>query len=190
MVLAVSLFAGCSSDSEKQASANSSGEKNEVSGADSPGSSAAPSKPSDSLPPGDTSGEDPGSDDGKTNAGGLDPAVKYPKLGELSTAIAAKGEVAACTEVQARLRTYRAIAANAPVSDLGLLQSSLDEFEQNVYTVADQQDWGDRMIERLTNVRRLWANAMAQAEDGAAAKKQSAEALKTLDEALAVDCPT
>ena len=60
-------------------------------------------------------------------------------------------------------------------------------------TQSDDQDWGDRIIEQTTNVRREWVTALAAERDGdsAAADDHDATAVEYLDQAIDdAACPT
>ena len=73
------------------------------------------------------------------------------------------------------------------------LLDAIDEFEAQVDTQSDDQDWGDRIVERLTNVRREWATSLAAQRDGdeAAAQEHADAALGHLDRAIDdAGCPT
>lgn len=100
-------------------------------------------------------------------------------------------EVELCRAIVVRLGEYRDAATNlAP--DLFLLEA-LDEFEAQVDTLSDDQDWGDRIIEDLTTVRREWVTALAAQSSGdeAEAERRNDAALASLDEAIDdAACPT
>ena len=69
-----------------------------------------------------------------------------------------------CAAVVERLTEYRDLAASGGVDQQ--LVEALDEFEAQVDTQSDDQDWGDRIVEQLTNVRREWVTALAAEESG------------------------
>ena len=105
------------------------------------------------------------------------------------------GEAEICTNVLARLGEYRAaiVAAGTNADQLGILFENLTDFESDIYTQAEQQDWGDRIIEDLTTARRHLAEARAAAteSDEQAVEESTAATLDALDTAVArADCPT
>lgn len=74
-----------------------------------------------------------------------------------------------------------------------VLVAQLAEFEGQIDTQADDQEWGDRIIEDLTGVRREWVTARSAASDGDDEKAQEHgdAAIDLLDRAIdRSDCPT
>ncbi len=100
-------------------------------------------------------------------------------------------EAELCDAIVVRLGDYRdAVADELPTQDL---LDAIDEFEAQVDTQSDDQDWGDRIVEQLTNVRREWATSLAAQRDGdeAAAQQHADAALGHLDRAIDdAACPT
>jgi hypothetical protein len=100
-------------------------------------------------------------------------------------------EAALCRAVVERLGEYRDVATDlAP--DRFLLEA-LDEFEAQIDTLSDDQDWGDRIIEDLTTVRREWVTALSAESSGddAEAERRNDAALTSLGEAIDdAACPT
>ncbi|KUG57116.1 hypothetical protein AVL62_15090 [Serinicoccus chungangensis] len=72
------------------------------------------------------------------------------------------------------------------------LLPAVEDFELEVYSAAEQHDWGDQIIEQLTIARREWSTALAALSSGdeSLADEHAAEALTHLDAALTVDCPS
>ena len=69
----------------------------------------------------------------------------------------------------------------------------MSEFEADIFTLADNQEWGDRIIEQLVSVRREWANARAARNSGDddQASANATTAIELLDATIAsTDCPT
>lgn len=95
-----------------------------------------------------------------------------------------QGEAELCSGIVARLEEYRAVAADGRV-DQALLEA-LTEFQAQVDTQSDDQDWGDRIIEALTNTRREWATALAAEAQGddASAQERYTAAIGHLDTAI------
>jgi hypothetical protein len=99
-----------------------------------------------------------------------------------------------CAGVVARLEEYRSITASQP-APAPIVVDNLAQFTDEIFTLADQQVWGDRMIEELTTVRREWANAASalgaeDAEDAEAAEAAGAAAQDALTRAIdGADCP-
>jgi hypothetical protein len=96
-----------------------------------------------------------------------------------------------CAGVVARLEEYRSITASQP-APAPIVVDNLAQFTDEIFTLADQQVWGDRMIEELTTVRREWANAASAlgAEDAEAAEAAGAAAQDALTRAIdEADCP-
>ena len=100
-------------------------------------------------------------------------------------------EAELCAAIVERLEQYRDAAREQLPDDV--LIASIDEFEAQVDTLSDDQDWGDRIIEQLTNVRREWATARsaAQADEPDEAEARNEAAIGHLDQAIdTADCPT
>jgi hypothetical protein len=145
-----------------------------------------------------TTGAEAGSD--RTDPGATDPAAGpegAPDGGaepappvELAP-VAGGSEAELCAAIVARLGEYRAVAADGGVDQT--LLDALDEFEAQIDTQSDDQDWGDRIIEALTNVRREWVTALSaqdQGDEGEADERFDA-ALGHLDRAIDdAGCPT
>lgn len=124
-----------------------------------------------------TTQDDPDTATGDDTATEADPPVELsPVQGE--------GEAELCSGIVARLEDYRAVAADGGV-DQALLEA-LTEFQAQVDTQSDDQDWGDRIIEALTNTRREWATALAAEAQGddASAQERYAAAIGHLDTAI------
>lgn len=101
------------------------------------------------------------------------------------------GEAELCAGIVERLRAYRVAAAASPVPDQALIEQ-LTEFQAQVDTQADDQDWGDRITEDLTDVRREWATALAAANrgDDAEADERGEAAIEDIDRAIGrAGCP-
>lgn len=101
------------------------------------------------------------------------------------------GEVEICAGIVDRLRTYRRVVADNG-GPTRLILDSMAEFENEIFTLAENHDWGDRIIERLVHVRREWANSLAAASGGEpeASARAARAALGRLDTAIAeADCP-
>lgn len=100
-------------------------------------------------------------------------------------------EAELCRAVVERLGEYREVATDlAP--DRFLLEA-LDEFEAQIDTLSDDQDWGDRIIEDLTTVRREWVTALSAESSGddAEAERRNDAALTSLEKAIDdAACPT
>ncbi len=109
-----------------------------------------------------------------------------------AAAIVGADEVQRCAAVVQRLQEYRNLAAITGTTAVGQLFEAASDFEAELFTVAESQDWGDRIIEQLVNVRREWADARSAREtDPAAAEEHAATALALLDDTIAsADCPT
>lgn len=100
-------------------------------------------------------------------------------------------EAELCAAIVERLEQYRDAAREQLPDDVMI--ASIDEFEAQVDTLSDDQDWGDRIIEQLTNVRREWATARsaAQADEPEEAEARNEAAIGHLDQAIeTADCPT
>lgn len=105
--------------------------------------------------------------------------------------VAGGDEAELCAAIVARLGEYRAVAADGGVDQT--LLDALDEFEAQIDTQSDDQDWGDRIIEALTNVRREWVTALSAQDQGdeGGADERFAAALGHLDRAIDdAGCPT
>jgi hypothetical protein len=160
---------------------------------DDPSDSAARSSTADaatSTTDPDPSGDPATNDDATPTAGeGADGAeVDLPV--EL-TPVSGEGEAELCAAIVTRLEEYRDAASNGLPSQE--LIDALDEFEAQVDTQSDDQDWGDRIVEQTTNVRREWVTALAAERDGndADADGHNAAAVAFLDQAIdEAGCPT
>jgi len=107
------------------------------------------------------------------------------------TPVSGDTEAQLCEAILVRTAEYRvAVAAGIPGPEL---LDALEEFEAQVDTQSDDQDWGDRIIEQLVNARRELVTAVGAASDGddaAAASRQEA-GVDRLDRAIdEADCPT
>ena len=89
----------------------------------------------------------------------------------------------ACAAVIARLEQYSAAAKESSPQELQPLFEKLTEFEDNIFTFAQGEEWGDRIIEQLVVVRRLWTDAGSAdgRGDTEAATKAADEANDKLD---------
>ena len=97
-----------------------------------------------------------------------------------------------CRDAVERVPLYRDGADETPVPD-EVLAEQLAESEAQIDTQADDQDWGDRIIEDLTGVRRQWVTARSAASDGDDEKAQAhgRAAVDLLDHIVdRADCPT
>ncbi len=105
------------------------------------------------------------------------------------TPVTGTTETALCTAIVERLGQYRTAAADGipgqPLID------ALAEFEAQIDTQSDDQDWGDRIVEQLTNARREWATARSadSSGDSAEAARRAEAGRGRLDRAID-DCPT
>jgi hypothetical protein len=99
-------------------------------------------------------------------------------------------EAEICTAIVARLELYRAVVVDG-LPDEELI-TALEEFEAQIDVQSDDQDWGDSIMESLTNVRREWATARAAAaaDDAAEARARTDASIEHLDEAIDTTCPT
>ena len=90
-----------------------------------------------------------------------------------------------CAETVARLRIYRAVAAANGAALAGDLFTSMTDFEAEITTNAQNEEWGDFLVEKLTTVRREWSDARSAHDSGdeAAAKTHADAALAELDAA-------
>ena len=143
----------------------------------------------------------PGSDDPTTSSPGAGPASDDPAddPGDGGTevsipvgAITGTGEVEVCAAILVRIGEYRTIAEQQLVMDQTVIDA-LGEFSDEVFTLADNQDWGDRIIEDLTSVRREWATAASAqaAGDTAEAEARAAQGIEELDRTIErAQCPT
>jgi len=100
-------------------------------------------------------------------------------------------ESASCSNVKQGMIAYRELAASSPISAFLELQLGLEEFENVADFVGQGQDWGVRMVEQLTLVRRDWSTAYTADSEGdaATATARLAAALGYLDAAIDVPCP-
>lgn len=146
------------------------------------------------------SGQDDGADDGSDDTSGdapdgsedtaLDPEAPPTTLVPIGP-VEGTGEAELCAAIVERVQQYRDATADQLPDEV--LVTSLEEFEAQVDTLSDDQDWGDRIIEQLTNVRREWATARsaAQNDETAEAEARNEAALGHLDQAIdTADCPT
>jgi hypothetical protein len=142
------------------------------------------------APDGESGPTEPGANPGDGPEGAADGDVEPAPPVELAP-VAGSTEAELCAAIVARLGEYRAVAADGGVDQT--LLDALDEFEAQVDTQSDDQDWGDRIIEALTNVRREWVTALSaqdQGDDGEADERFDA-ALGHLDRAIDdAACPT
>lgn len=98
------------------------------------------------------------------------PAGEVP-VGTVST-IAPDGMCAAVVE---RLKQYSDAAEASSVEQLQPLFDKLSEFEDEIFTFAQGAEWGDKMVEQLTVVRREWVDAgsaFGREDDAAAASSR------------------
>jgi hypothetical protein len=65
----------------------------------------------------------------------------------------------ACAAVIERLAQYSEAAKESTPQQLRLLFEKLSEFEHDVFTFAQGEEWGDQVIAELVVVRRLWVDA-------------------------------
>jgi len=107
------------------------------------------------------------------------------------TPVAGDSEAQLCEAILVRIGEYRdAVAAEIPSPEL---LDALEEFEAQVDSQSDDQDWGDRIIEQMVNARRELVTAVGASSDGdeaAAASRQEA-GVDRLDRAIdEAGCPT
>ena len=137
-----------------------------------------------SSPGADTGSANPG-DSQAPDAPATDPAVPIePVQGTTGAEL--------CSAAVERVQLYRDAAEETPVPD-EVLAEQLAEFEAQIDTQADDQGWGDRIIEDLTGVRREWVTARSAASDGDDEKAQAhgRAAVDLLDHIVdRADCPT
>jgi hypothetical protein len=122
------------------------------------------------------------------DTGGADEPAGTVPVGAIEGASAAER----CDGVVTRLEAYLAVAEGTPVPDASIVEN-FDEFTDEIFTLADGAEWGDRLVEQLTTVRREWSNAAAAASGGddAAAEAAGAAALEQLESTISgADCPT
>jgi hypothetical protein len=122
------------------------------------------------------------------DTGGTDEPAGTVPVGAIAGGSAAER----CDGVVTRLEAYVSVAEVTPVPDASVVEN-FDEFTDEIFTLADGAEWGDRLIEDLTAVRREWSNAAAAASDGddPAAQAAGAAALEELEAAISgADCPT
>ena len=100
-------------------------------------------------------------------------------------------EAELCSAIVVRLGDYRdAVADQLPSQEL---LDALTEFQGQIDTQSNDQDWGDRIMEQVTNVRREWSTAIAADRDGdgGAAQQHVDAGLDRLDRAIdEAACPT
>lgn len=118
--------------------------------------------------------------------GAGEPAATVP-IGRIEGATAAE----VCSGVLTRLDSYAAVVSATPIPDAAVVEN-FDEFTDEIFTLADGAEWGDRIIEELVVVRREWSNAAAAEEQGdqAGADRSAAAALQQLESTVATPvCP-
>ena len=101
-------------------------------------------------------------------------------------------ETEICPAILDRLETYRELAVENPLPTIRQLLPGLEQFEGEIFTLADMQPWGDRIVERLVNVRREWSTALSAADAGdeSEGRIRADSALKYLEAAIdEADCP-
>ena len=177
VVLAVVLFTTRDDDGEDSAASDAT----EDTSAD---EAAGPSEPDGSE---DTNG---GSAEGSPEDTSDDPDATVTTLVPTGP-VEGTGEAELCAAIVERVQQYRDATTEQLPDEV--LVTSLEEFEAQVDTLSDDQDWGDRIIEQLTNVRREWATARsaAQNDETAEAEARNDAALGHLDRAIdTADCPT
>jgi hypothetical protein len=142
-----------------------------------------------SMPDATTAAGDAAVEAGDATDGG--DAATEEQLPVALTPVEGTTEAELCDAIVVRLGDYRDVVADElPTQDL---LDAIDEFEAQVDTQSDDQDWGDRIVEQLTNVRREWATSLAAQRDGdeAAAQEHADAALGHLDRAIDdAGCPT
>jgi hypothetical protein len=160
---------------------------------DDPSDSAARSSTAEaatSTTDADASGDPATADDATPAADGSSDGAESDLPVDL-TPVSGEGEAELCAAIVTRLEEYRNAASDGLPSQE--LIDALDEFEAQVDTQSDDQDWGDRIVEQTTNVRREWVTALAAERDGdsAAADDHNATAVDHLDQAIDdAACPT
>lgn len=119
------------------------------------------------------------------------PPVTVPQPSVPTGSIPADDEATACEAIQARLEKYLEIAEESGVNGLLSLQMGLEEFEHEIDSISQQQDWGLQMLEQIYQVRREWSTAYSAHESGdmAAAEEHFDKAAGYMEAALAVPCP-
>ncbi len=135
----------------------------------------------------------PDSPDGDGPEAGEEPAG--PEEAPVATSVpigAVDGttEAELCTAIVDRIERYRAVVVDS-IPDEELI-TALEEFEAQIDVQSDDQDWGDAIMESLTNVRREWSTARAAAAAGedAEARERTDASIEYLDEAIDTPCPT
>ena len=100
-------------------------------------------------------------------------------------------EAQLCQAILVRIGEYRdAVADEIPSPEL---IDALEEFELQVDTQSDDQDWGDRILEQMVNARRELVTAVAAAgvDDAETASARQTAGVDRLDRAIdEADCPT
>jgi len=105
-----------------------------------------------------------------------------------TVAIGQPGET--CRAVVERLREYSEAAKKSSVDQLEPLFQKLSDFEADIFTFAQGEAWGDRIIEQLVVVRRGWVDAGSAEGQGDTdqAKQHASQANEKLD-AIIADAP-
>jgi len=125
-------------------------------------------------------------------AGGSDPDDVSGPLVPIGT-IPGSGEVQLCAATVDRLGIYKTVSVDQGASAAGRLQDSMSDLENEIFSIADNQEWGDYMVEQLTGVRREWGQARAAFDGGdtAAAAKSNDKAVVLLTATIdGANCPT
>ena len=143
----------------------------------------------------DDSGSDEGDDGASTDSegeqagAGTDPDATTTTRVPFDPVVGGD-EPTLCAAVIERLQLYRDATADELPDDT--LTTTLEQFEAQIDVEANDQDWGDRIIEQLTNVRREWATARSAqaAGDSARAQERNEAALGFFDAAIDTECPT
>lgn len=131
-----------------------------------------------------TAADAPADDAASGGAGADAPPVEL-------TPVTGDGEAELCAAIVDRLGEYRAAVDDALPTQA--LLTALEEFEAQIDTQSDDQDWGDRIIEQLTNVRREWVTSIGATDSGDddAAQEHADAATEHLDAAIDdAACPT
>ncbi|MFN7151953.1 MAG: hypothetical protein ACK4V6_21045, partial [Microthrixaceae bacterium] len=134
----------------------------------------------------DPDAQDPDPEDPGVPPEGAEPVATSVPIG----AVAGTTEAELCSAIVARIELYRAVVVDS-IPDEDLI-TALEEFEGQVDSQSDDHDWGDSIMESLTNVRREWATARAAAASGddGEARARTDASIEHLDEAIATPCPT
>lgn len=140
-------------------------------------------------------GESPEQDESSPesmDAGATDRVLpEVPPVALPAGIIPGETEVAVCLEIQERLGVYRTAAVENEIPVVLQLLPTVEDFEIEIFSAAHGHDWGDQIIEQLTNARREWSTALAVLSSGEdrQAADHMAMALGHIDAALAVSCP-